>query len=111
MGCVGRMGRAGLVMNRREPGPAVPPTSQWPLLVVALGVLVGLAVAFVGEDSWRLGGVIIGVAVGVGAFERMTLSNRRAGLLQVRSKGFDVAVLGVTGLAIIVLALAVPQGR
>jgi len=29
----------------------------------------------------------------------------------VRSKGFDVAMLGLTGAAIIVLALIVPEGR
>ncbi len=98
-------------MNRRETGTAAWPANQWPLLLVVLGVVAGLAVAFVGENSWRLGAVIIGVAVVFGALERMALANRLAGLLQVRSKAFDVAVLALTGAAIIVLALAVPEGR
>jgi hypothetical protein len=98
-------------MSRREPGTAARASTQWPLLVVVLGAVVGLLLAVFGDDSWRLGAVIIGASVGFGALERMVLPSRQAGLLQVRTKAFDVAVLAVTGAAIIVLALAVPPGR
>lgn len=100
-----------MVLNRREPGTAARPPSQWPLLFVVLGVVAGLAVAFVSEHSWRLGALLIGASLGVGALERIALPNRRAGLLQVRNKPFDVAVLALTGTAIVVLALIVPGGR
>lgn len=84
---------------------------QWPLLVVVVGVLAGLVVAWLGTTTWRLGCVLVGVALLVGAAERLVLGDREVGLLQVRGKGFDVVVLAVLGLAVVVLALAVPPGR
>jgi hypothetical protein len=39
------------------------------------------------------------------------LPSRDAGLLQVRTKAFDVAVLGLGAVAIIALAIVVPNGR
>ncbi len=84
---------------------------QWPLLIVVAGVAAGLVVALIGDSTWRLGALLIGASLGVGAVERVALPNREAGLLQVRSKGFDVTVLALTGAAIIVLAIVVPEGR
>jgi uncharacterized membrane protein len=98
-------------MNRRDPSAAARTSGQWPIVVVVLGAIAGLVIAMVGDDSWRLGAVVIGASVGFGALERMVLPNRQAGLLQVRGKAFDVAVLALTGAAIIVLALAVPPRR
>ena len=84
---------------------------QWPLLVVVVGVVAGLVVAWLGETTWRIGCLVIGGALVVGAVERMALADREAGLLQVRGKAFDVAVLALTGAAVIVLAIWVPPGR
>ena len=84
---------------------------QWPLLVVAAGVAAGLLVAWLGESTWRLGCLLIGAALLVGAVERIVLPDREAGLLQVRGKAFDVAVLGLMGVAVLVLAVVVPAGR
>ena len=84
---------------------------QWPLLVVVVGVVAGLVVAWLGESTWRIGCLMIGGALVVGAAERLALADREAGLLQVRSKAFDVAVLALTGAAVIVLAIIVPPGR
>lgn len=84
---------------------------QWPLLVVVAGVVSGLVVSYVGDTTWRLGGLVIGASLGVGALIRVLLPSREAGLLQVRSKPFDVTVLVVAGAAIVVLALVVPPGR
>jgi hypothetical protein len=39
------------------------------------------------------------------------LPRGEAGLLQVRSKAFDVAALGIASVAIIALAIVVPSGR
>ena len=47
----------------------------------------------------------------VGALERIILPDRQAGLLEVRSKPFDVMVLSLTGVAILVLSYYVPEGR
>jgi DUF3017 family protein len=84
---------------------------QWPLLVVVIGVAAGLVIATVGEDTWRFGCLVIGASLGVGAVERVALPRGEAGLLQVRSKPFDVAALGLCAAAIIALAIVVPPGR
>ena len=97
-------------MSRQEPNAAVAPR-RWPLLVVVGGVLAGLAVAWLGETTWRLGCLLIGASLVVGAVERLLLPDRDAGLLQVRGRAFDVAVLLLTGVAVLVLAVAVPAGR
>jgi hypothetical protein len=83
---------------------------QWPLLVVVVGVVAGLVIAWLGESTWRIGCLVIGAALVVGAVERVVLADREAGLLQVRGKAFDVAVLGLAGAAVIVLAVVVPPG-
>lgn len=71
------------------------------------GVLLGLAIAVFGTDRWRAGSVVIGIALCVGAVERIVLPRRNAGLMQVRGRAFDVAVLALTGAGIIVLAVSV----
>ena len=84
---------------------------QWPLVVVVVGVAAGLAIAIVGDDTWRFGCLVIGASLGVGAVERIALPRSEAGLLQVRSKPFDVAALGLSAAAVILLAIVVPPGR
>ena len=91
-------------MGRPDP-VAARSLRQWPLMIVIVGV------AMIGEDTWRLGCLIIGSALGVGAVERIALPTKEAGLLQVRSRGFDITVLALAGAAIIALAIVVPEGR
>ena len=81
---------------------------QWPLLVVLLVVGVGLLqVAF---QHWRLGLVVMGLAlVGAGVL-RLFLPVRRAGFLAVRSRPVDVVLLVGTGLALTVIARTIPSG-
>ena len=98
-------------MPRPETSAATRSLRQWPLLIVVIGVLAGLVVSLLGESTWRLGCLLIGASLGIGAVERIALPSRDAGLLQVRSKAFDVTVLAVTAAAIIALAIAVPEGR
>ncbi len=98
-------------MPRHEASPAVRSMRPWPLLIIVGGVLAGMVIAFVGDSTWRLGALIIGASLGVGAVERLALPNRDAGLLQVRSKAFDVCVLALAGAAIVALAIVVPEGR
>jgi hypothetical protein len=83
----------------------------WPLLIVLIGVVCGLIIAMLGETTWRLGALVIGASLGVGAVERIALPSGEAGLLQVRSKVFDVVVLTVMAATIIALAIVVPPGR
>lgn len=83
----------------------------WPLLGVLLGVGTGLVIAVIGEQTWRFGCLIIGVSLLVGGVVRGALPSRDAGLLQVRSRLFDVLLLILGGVAIIALSIVVPPGR
>jgi hypothetical protein len=79
--------------------------------VVYLGVLaaslVGLGIVVAG--AWRTGLGWIGVGLLVAAVTRTALSERGAGMLRVRRKWTDVLMLTVAGVALIVLAIAVPS--
>jgi hypothetical protein len=96
---------------RVEPAAVARTLRAWPLLVVLIGVVAGLVIAFVVESGWRLGCLVIGGSLAVGAIERILLPSREAGLLQVRSKAFDAGMLVVLAVAILVLAMLVPTGR
>ena len=81
---------------------------QLPLLAVLLAVGVGLVmVAF---EHWRRGLVVIGLALVGAALLRLLLPVRRVGFLAVRSRPVDVVLLAGTGLALTVIALAIPDG-
>lgn len=94
----------------REAAPASRSTRLWPLLIVAIGVLLGLVIALIGDQTWRIGCLIVGTSLLVGAVIRGALPGRDAGLLQVRSRPFDIAVLTLGGIAIITLSIVV-KGR
>jgi hypothetical protein len=94
---------------RVEPAAAARTLRAWPVLVVLIGVLAGLGIALIWEPGWRIGCLVIGGSLGVGAIERIALPSRDAGLLQVRGKAFDVATLLLLSVAIVVLAVAVPM--
>ena len=99
--------------RQRDPvgGGSVRPRQQWPLLLVSALVLGGVVAALLGPDTWRAGCLVVGGALVLGALLRLVLTTRRAGLLRVRSKAFDVGVLLLTGGAILVLSVVVPPGR
>ncbi|WP_040521798.1 DUF3017 domain-containing protein [Gordonia araii] len=75
---------------------------QIPYFLVLFVVLVAGILVFV--DRWRRGAFVFGGALAFGAVLRAFLPTSRAGLLQVRSRGFDVAALAT--LATVVLWMA-----
>jgi hypothetical protein len=79
---------------------------QLPLLAVLVGVGVGLLVVTVGR--WRLGLVVMGLALVGGAVLRLLLPVRRVGFLAVRSRLTDVVLLAGAGVVLTVIALAIP---
>ncbi|MCW2810658.1 MAG: hypothetical protein JWP61_1116 [Friedmanniella sp.] len=95
-------------MVRSERVTAPPAARRWPLAVVVAGALVGLLLAVLGQQTWRLGCLLVGTTLVGGAVLRLLLSDRGAGLLRVRTKAFDVAALLLAGLAIVALAVVVP---
>jgi hypothetical protein len=76
------------------------------LAVVAMA-LVGLAITAAG--SWRSGVSWIGSGLLLAAVARLVLGERSAGMLRVRRKWSDVLMLTVAGVALLVLAVIVPD--
>jgi hypothetical protein len=76
--------------------------AQWPILLV--GLVFGTAFALVAANFWRRGSLLIGIAVGVAAVLRLVLSDDRAGLLAVRSKGVDFMTTATVGAAMVYIA-------
>ena len=76
--------------------------AQWPILVV--GLVFVTAFALVAASFWRRGSLLIGIGVGVAAALRLVLSDDRAGLLVVRSKGVDFMTTAAVGAAVIYTA-------
>ncbi|MFC7753806.1 DUF3017 domain-containing protein [Tsukamurella soli] len=66
--------------------------------------ILAVAMLLIGLDFWRRGLVVFGVGTGVAAVLRAVLSDRRAGLLRVRSRVFDATVLALASAAILVIA-------
>ena len=80
---------------------------ELPILGVLAVVAAGLAAAALGH--WRAGAFLIGLALLLAAGLRLTLRERQAGFLVVRSRGFDAAVLLVLGFAVVALANTIPR--
>ncbi|QMU79245.1 DUF3017 domain-containing protein [Streptacidiphilus sp. PB12-B1b] len=78
------------------------PVRQWPIVIVLTMVGVGLAVTAL--NQFRPGVVTIGAALLLACVLRVALPD--VGMLAVRSRFTDVLVMGVLGVAIILLALA-----
>ena len=79
---------------------------EWPFGTVLVVVAVGLVVT--SRGYFRLGSVVVGSGVGLGALLRAVLPERRAGLLVVRHRALDVALMTAVAVGVIVLAIVVP---
>ncbi|MBR8643393.1 DUF3017 domain-containing protein [Streptomyces tuirus] len=87
--------------GRAASGDAPAPARQWPVLAV-LG-LVGLGLLVTAFGQFRLGTLMIGVALLGGGVLRWLLPD--VGMLAVRSRFTDIVTYGVLGLVIVMLAL------
>ena len=76
-------------------------------LAVLAASLVGLGIVVAG--AWRTGVSWIGTGLLVAAVARLVLTERGAGMLRVRRRWSDVLMLTVAGVALIVLAIVVPN--
>ncbi|MFK4225161.1 DUF3017 domain-containing protein [Streptomyces sp. NPDC019890] len=91
--------------GRAAPGDASAPARQWPLLTVlglaGLGLVIVASDAF--ADAFRIGTILIGVALITGAVMRRVLPS--VGMLAVRSRFTDMVTYGLLGTLIVLLAL------
>jgi hypothetical protein len=76
------------------------------LLVLAAG---GAGIAIVWTGDWRLGIRLLAVGLGAAALLRLVLPKRDAGMLAVRSRLFDVVLLGGFCAALFFLAQTIPN--
>ncbi|MEU3946114.1 DUF3017 domain-containing protein [Streptomyces sp. NPDC029526] len=89
--------------GRAAAGDAPAPARQWPILAVLF--LVALGLLLTASDLFRLGTLLIGVALLTGAVLRWVVPD--VGMLAVRSRFTDIVTYGVLGIGIVVLALMV----
>lgn len=75
---------------------------QWPIVSVVLIFVVAFALA--AANFWRRGSLLIGIGVGVAAVLRLALTDERAGLLVVRSRAIDFAMLTSVATAMVYIA-------
>ena len=78
---------------------------QWPILLVGLFFLAAFVLVVAGY--WRRGAVVIGIGVAVAAALRLALTDDRAGLLVVRSKGVDFATTATVSAAVLFIAATI----
>lgn len=75
---------------------------QWPTLTVAaIGLVAAILVA---AGFWRRGTLLIGIGVGVAAALRLVLTDEQAGVLAVRTKPLDVAMMSTVCAAVLYIA-------
>lgn len=75
---------------------------QWPILLV--GLIFGAAFVLVVAGYWRRGALVMAIGVGVAAALRLALSDDRAGLLVVRSRGTDFVTTASVSAAMLYVA-------
>jgi hypothetical protein len=78
---------------------------QWPILLV--GVFFLAAFGLVVAGYWRRGALVIGIGVAVAAALRLALTDDRAGLLVVRSKGIDLFTTTTVSAAVLYIAATI----
>ncbi|GAA4674290.1 DUF3017 domain-containing protein [Gordonia humi] len=69
--------------------------------------LVAVAAVLVLVDRWRRGAFVFGAALVVAATIRALLPTSRVGLLQIRSRPFDVVTMAALGAAVLWLATSI----
>jgi uncharacterized membrane protein YjjP (DUF1212 family) len=75
---------------------------QWPIWLVT-GIFAAAFVLVV-AGYWRRGALVIAIGVGVAAALRLVLSDERAGLLAVRSRGIDFVTTASVSAAMLYIA-------
>lgn len=92
--------------GRAAGGDAPAPARQWPLLTVLSTV--GLGLLLTAFDVFRVGTILIGLALIGGAVMRWALPG--VGMLAVRSRFTDMVTYGALGVVIVLLAMMAQPG-
>lgn len=84
---------------------------QLPYAAVLVGMAIGLGIIRQGVHLVPSGTLVLGGVLVLAALARLTLPERRAGLLSVRRRALDVAILGMLGIGLLVGGFVVPVPR
>ncbi len=76
------------------------------LLVLAIS---GVGLVIVSQGSWRLGVKWIAGSLVLAAVVRLVIPDQQAGMLAVRRRSLDVAILALAGIALWVLSTSIPN--
>lgn len=95
--------------DRRDKPAESLPSNPWPL--VASLTLLGVAAGFAAFGHWRRSAITAAAALLLAGLLRMILPTSTAGLLVVRRRWIDVAVMFALGVGIAVASLVVPPAR
>ncbi|MDT0201988.1 DUF3017 domain-containing protein [Nocardioides sp. AE5] len=76
-------------------------------LGVLTGALAGVVVAALGP--WRFGVVVLALSMLLGAAARLMITDASAGMLKVRNRYLDAAVLAILAVVMIFLAATIPD--
>jgi Protein of unknown function (DUF3017) len=79
--------------------------AQWPILLVGVFFLAAFVLVIAGY--WRRGALVLGIGVAVAAALRLALTDDRAGLLAVRSKGTDFVTTATVSAAVLFIAATI----
>lgn len=79
---------------------------EWPVFLVLFSVIGSLVLCVI--DSFRTGSIAFGLSLALAFFLRLVLNDHEAGLLKVRSRWVDLAVLGALSVGMLVTSLWVP---
>lgn len=82
---------------------------QWPLALVLLGLVLGLVV--LSFYDFRVGSIMLGVAIIFGGALRLVLPRDRAGLLAIRGRPIDLLTMFGLGIALTTVAVLIPPAR
>lgn len=80
--------------------------AQWPIAIVLIGISVALLM--IALDHFRRGSIVLSASVMLAAFLRLLLPEQEAGMLAVRSRRLDVAVLGGLAVGLSIFTFWVP---
>jgi DUF3017 family protein len=75
---------------------------QWPILLVGLIFVAAFGLVIAGY--WRRGALVMAIGVGLAAVLRLALTEDRAGLLAVRSRGIDFVTTATVSAAMLYIA-------
>jgi hypothetical protein len=96
--------------QQRPPQPADRrPSTIGGAVYLAVTATTAVSIAVIALGPWRTGLTLMGGGLLAGAFARLVIPDEKAGMLKVRRKSLDVLLTTVLGVALVTLAVAVPD--